>query len=335
MCGWSSARGRSRRLRGDLASRRGALPAAEAPTLAWAPVGLQWPGRLPRRRPSGTRRTRSPPSGPTGITVTVTAEGIGGAMSSRHEKWSAPGVVLAGHGLRERDAPLRSCRSFATSFRCAGRDVEPAGRRPQQAAAPYRAHHSPRHASGGYEKVATPAGTFDAIRLRVIMQLDDETFWRIATNATTSSGMRRRSARPSGRRRGRSGAKRAGSDSVTPVRTHHALRGLIAYIPGSPTSCTAHRRARSPRIRRPELESRAGARSSSSAPRLVQRVEVQSRRAAREQAGAKLGDDVEAERADRRGVVAVALELAADPARDLGAAGVGEARELRAARRSA
>jgi hypothetical protein len=39
-----------------------------------------------------------------------------------------------------------------------------------------------RHVSvGGYEPVTTPAGTFDAIRLRVIMQLDDETFWRYAT----------------------------------------------------------------------------------------------------------------------------------------------------------
>jgi hypothetical protein len=31
---------------------------------------------------------------------------------------------------------------------------------------------------GGWEKVTTPAGTFDAIRLRVLMQLDDEEFWR-------------------------------------------------------------------------------------------------------------------------------------------------------------
>ena len=34
-------------------------------------------------------------------------------------------------------------------------------------------------AVGGYEKIATPAGTFDAIGLRVIMQMDDETFWRL------------------------------------------------------------------------------------------------------------------------------------------------------------
>jgi hypothetical protein len=31
------------------------------------------------------------------------------------------------------------------------------------------------------ERVTTPAGTFDAIRMRVVMQLDDETFWRFPT----------------------------------------------------------------------------------------------------------------------------------------------------------
>src|SRR5512145_1313052 len=63
-------------------------------------------------------------------------------------------------------------------------------------------------------------------------------------------------------------------------------------------------------------------------PGLVHRVEVQAGRALREQAVAEVGDDVEPEAADRGGVVAEALQLEADPARDLGAAGVGEAREL-------
>jgi hypothetical protein len=33
----------------------------------------------------------------------------------------------------------------------------------------------------GWERVATPAGTFDAIRMRVLMRLDDEEFWRYPT----------------------------------------------------------------------------------------------------------------------------------------------------------
>jgi hypothetical protein len=34
---------------------------------------------------------------------------------------------------------------------------------------------------GGWEKVSTPAGEFDAIRMRVFMRLDDEEFWRYPT----------------------------------------------------------------------------------------------------------------------------------------------------------
>ena len=34
---------------------------------------------------------------------------------------------------------------------------------------------------GGWEKVSTPAGEFDTIRMRVLMRLDDEEFWRYPT----------------------------------------------------------------------------------------------------------------------------------------------------------
>jgi hypothetical protein len=36
----------------------------------------------------------------------------------------------------------------------------------------------------GYEKITTPAGAFDAIRLSVLLRLDDETFWRWPTDCT-------------------------------------------------------------------------------------------------------------------------------------------------------
>src|SRR5688500_6726303 len=48
--------------------------------------------------------------------------------------------------------------------------------------------------------------------------------------------------------------------------------------------------------------------------RLVQRVEMKTRRAVREQPVAQVGDDIEIESANRRGIVAVAFELPADPA---------------------
>jgi hypothetical protein len=36
----------------------------------------------------------------------------------------------------------------------------------------------------GFDRVTTPAGTFDAIRMDVIMRLDDEEFWRWPTDCT-------------------------------------------------------------------------------------------------------------------------------------------------------
>src|SRR5260221_6560853 len=63
--------------------------------------------------------------------------------------------------------------------------------------------------------------------------------------------------------------------------------------------------------------------------RLIQRVKVQTGGAVAQQVVAQRGDDVEPERADRRGVVAVALEFFANPARDFSTARVGKARELR------
>ena len=55
---------------------------------------------------------------------------------------------------------------------------------------------------------------------------------------------------------------------------------------------------------------------------------MQAGRAAGKQALAEVGDEVEAEGADRVGVIAHAFEAAPHPARQLGTAGVGEARQL-------
>jgi hypothetical protein len=62
---------------------------------------------------------------------------------------------------------------------------------------------------------------------------------------------------------------------------------------------------------------------------LVHRVKVQPRCARHQQLIAQVGHHVQAECADRFAVVAVALQAQPDPARDLGAAGVGKACQLR------
>jgi uncharacterized protein DUF3108 len=114
-----------------------------------------------------------------GITVRVTLRGSGVDIA-RIETWSAPGVVRVGAVYEtETDRfdpplirykyPLAPGASWNQSLRDLDKERGPYG--------PIRRHVT----VSGYETVSTPAGTFDAIRMRTIMQLDDETFWRYAT----------------------------------------------------------------------------------------------------------------------------------------------------------
>src|SRR6185437_3178900 len=122
-------------------------------------------------------------------------------------------------------------------------------------------------------------------------------------------------------------ASRAGSDriwlvSVGRSRASRRWRVLV-FKAGPPRALSPDCSLRPARLLEPEPlpDGRGGARE-------VERVEVQARRAAREEAVAELGHGVQAERLDRGRVVAVALELEPHPARDLGAAGIGETGEL-------
>jgi hypothetical protein len=98
----------------------------------------------------------------------------------RFEKWSAPGIVLQGAlyeaETRRFDPPLIRFQ-FALNQgdrwnqRLRDLDAEPSPYGPASRFVTV----------GGWEQITTPAGTFDAIRMRVIMQMDDETFWRYPT----------------------------------------------------------------------------------------------------------------------------------------------------------
>jgi len=85
---------------------------------------------------------------------------------------------------------------------------------------------------GDWESVSTPAGTFDAIQLRVIMRLDDDDFWRTGTfvgqrvwyaPAVRSFVLVERDAEY---------IERDGPDSA-PVRTQHATLELRSFTPGA------------------------------------------------------------------------------------------------------
>lgn len=123
-------------------------------------------------------------TGPDGITMRVTTTGPG-LNSVRTEKWQAPGVVQIGAVLEDETkrfdpALLRYKYPLTTgdSWQQRIRDLN----QPPNPFTPIVRHVT----VGGYQSVTTPAGTFDAIGMRVILTLDDETAFRWATQCTGS-----------------------------------------------------------------------------------------------------------------------------------------------------
>ncbi len=115
--------------------------------------------------------------GADGITARITAKGLTPNVA-RTELWSAPGLVKVGAICGDNQT-----RRFAVVLQ---RDNFPlaTGKTWSQLVDNY---NEATKESGqinhwvhvnGWEKVATPAGVFDAISMQVIMRLDDETFWR-------------------------------------------------------------------------------------------------------------------------------------------------------------
>ena len=117
--------------------------------------------------------------GPDGITVRVTYTGPT-VSGSRTEVWSSPGNVRVG-SLMDIET-----RRFATPVTFYAFPLAPGATWNQWVdnfnETSKREGRINRYTRvGGWEKIATPAGTFDAIRLRVFMRLDDDEFWRDPT----------------------------------------------------------------------------------------------------------------------------------------------------------
>jgi len=116
---------------------------------------------------------------PDAIEVKVAVTGAG-VNHTRTEIWSAPGVMLQGAIYEDETRrfdpawirykyPMASGDKWSQDIRDPSREPGPYG--PMQS----------RVTVGGYESVKTPAGTFNAIKLRYFLRLDDETFWRYPT----------------------------------------------------------------------------------------------------------------------------------------------------------
>ena len=158
-------------------------PAAAAPVYQ---VGDRWVYRAQdgfARMPITWQETHEVVAvSPQGLTVRVTGKGPS-INEERTETWSAPGVVLTGAvfdnetrrfepALLRYRFPLTAGERWNQHLRDRDRDTRPYGGVQRSVSV------------GGYERVTTPAGTFDAIRLQVFMRLDDETFWRYPTECT-------------------------------------------------------------------------------------------------------------------------------------------------------
>ena len=154
-------------------------PVAAAPTFH---VGERWVyrGREGFRSPVIWEETHEVTAvGPEGVTVRVTLKGptIDGV---RYELLSTPGVVRQGALMdietRRFATPLDRFRFPLASGETWNQWVNNFNETTKKEGQINRYVRV-----GGWEKVSTPAGVFDAIRMRVIMRLDDEEFWRYPT----------------------------------------------------------------------------------------------------------------------------------------------------------
>lgn len=114
-----------------------------------------------------------------GITVRMTQKGPT-VDNARTEQWLSPGLVSAGalfdNETRRFKTPLTRFQFPLTPRATWNQRIDNFNETTQQAGQISRFVQM-----GGWVKVQVPAGEFDAILMRVIMRLDDETFWRFAT----------------------------------------------------------------------------------------------------------------------------------------------------------
>lgn len=124
--------------------------------------------------------------GPDGITIRVTQRGPT-VDNARIEKLIAPGLVRQGAVF---DAETRIFDPYLTRYAFplkpgdSWRGFVANTHQPPQPSGPFSQSISHWVNVEGWGKVTTPAGTFDAMLLKIIMQLDDESPWRWPTQCS-------------------------------------------------------------------------------------------------------------------------------------------------------
>ena len=167
---------------------------------------------------------------PGGITVRVTQAGEG-IDNVRTELWPAPGLVAVGavddHETRHFATPLQRYNFPLKPGESWNQWVENVNESAQSQGAVNRYV-----AVDGWERVTTPAGSFDAIRLRVLMRLDDGEFWRGPTTCNDVVWYAPEARAIVRAERDAQYIELDGIDSA-PVYTRHAVLELRAFTPGA------------------------------------------------------------------------------------------------------
>ena len=163
-----------------------------------------------------------------GIKVRITQKGDG-IFNVRTEEWSAPGQVRVGalydHETRYFEVPLQRF-----DFPLAAGEKWDQWVRDSDESTQTHGTINRYVRVGGWEKVSTPAGTFDAIKLGVVMHLDDGEFWRGPTTCTYSVWYAPAVRNVVREERNADYVEKSERDSV---RTQHALLQLSDFTSGS------------------------------------------------------------------------------------------------------
>lgn len=167
-----------------------------------------------------------------GLTVRIAQKGPATDVT-RTEIWSAPGQVKVGavydsetrrfaNPLQRYDFPLADGKVWNQRVDNYNEAAKTAGNINRYVRV------------GGWDKVATAAGTFDAISMQVIMHLDDDQFWRTATScnylvwyAPAVRGIVREDKNAGYLEKG--GDDRSGGGYI---RTQHTTVELVSFTPG-------------------------------------------------------------------------------------------------------
>ena len=206
-------------------------PAADAPTYR---VGDRWVYHVEdgfRVKSVWDETHEITAIGADGITVRVTQMGPS-TNATRTEIWSAPGQVkvgsVYGNEMRRFAVPLQEYNFPLASGKVWDQRVDN-----YNEATKLSGNINRWVRVSGWEKVATPAGTYDAVQMQVIMRLDDDTFWREATECNYAVWYAPAVGAPvREQKNAQYREKDGGLDGGSLVRTEYATQELTSFTPG-------------------------------------------------------------------------------------------------------